>query len=279
VVLWPDTFHDRLQPRILEAAADVLADAGYEVTVPNSWACCGRPLYDVGMLVLARRALRRVLSVLGPDISDGLPVVVLEPSCLSVFRDELLGLFPGDPKARRLSELAVSLAELLARDGYRPGRLGGHAVVHGHCHQKATAGMAADEALLGSTGLAVDLLDAGCCGMAGAFGFDRRHYDVSMRVGELVLLPAIRAAAPDALLVADGFSCREQIQQSTGRGAVHTAEVLRAALGPTAHGRREQSRRGWSGGRRLGLAGGMAAVGAAAWLGRRLLRGRWASPR
>jgi Fe-S oxidoreductase len=182
------------------------------------------------MLRAARRQLRKVLHALGPAIREGVPVVVVEPGCLSVFRDELRGLLAGDSEAARLSGLAVSLAELLVREGYDPPRLAGRALVHGHCHQKALAGMTADAQLLARTGLEADLLDAGCCGMAGAFGFDRRHYEVSMQVGELALLPAVRAAPPETLLIADGVSCREQILQSTGRRAFHTAEVLAMGL-------------------------------------------------
>jgi FAD/FMN-containing dehydrogenase/Fe-S oxidoreductase len=230
VVLWPDTFGNRLHPEVLEAAAGVLVDAGFAVTVPAKPPCCGRPLYDFGMLRAARRQLRKVLHALGPAIREGVPVVVVEPGCLSVFRDELRGLLAGDSEAARLSGLAVSLAELLVREGYDPPRLAGRALVHGHCHQKALAGMTADAQLLARTGLEADLLDAGCCGMAGAFGFDRRHYEVSMQVGELALLPAVRAAPPETLLIADGVSCREQILQSTGRRAFHTAEVLAMGL-------------------------------------------------
>jgi FAD/FMN-containing dehydrogenase/Fe-S oxidoreductase len=235
VVLWPDTFNNFLHPGILRAAVDVLEDAGYRVAVPGEPACCGRPLYDFGMLGAARRSLRRLLVVLGPAIRDGVPVVVLEPSCLSVFRDELLGLLADDPGARRLSELAVSFSELLVRDGYEPPPVVGEAVLHAHCHQSATAdregmGTNADQRLLAAAGVRTQVLDAGCCGMAGAFGFDRRHYDVSMRIGELALLPAVRSAPPGSLVVADGFSCREQIVQATGSRALHTAEVLRMGV-------------------------------------------------
>jgi Fe-S oxidoreductase len=232
VVLWPDTFNDHLTPEVLEAAADVLEHAGYRVLVPEAVPCCGRPLYDFGMLDAAARQLGLVLASLAQAVRDGVPVVALEPSCLAVFRDELTRMLPGDPAAKRLGELAVSLAELLVGDGYAPPQLGGRAVVHGHCHHKAVVGMAADERLLAAAGVDAELLDAGCCGMAGAFGFDRRHYDVSMRVGELALLPAVRSVPPDSLLMADGFSCREQILHATGRRALHTAEVLRMALGP-----------------------------------------------
>jgi Fe-S oxidoreductase len=155
--------------------------------------------------------------------------VGLEPSCVAVFRDELVHLFPEDESARRLSSQTFTLAEFLVHAGFEPPRRTGTAIVHGHCHQQAVMGMAADRELLGRMGLDVRLLDAGCCGMAGAFGFEADHYEVSLAVAERALLPAVRAAGPDALLLADGFSCREQIRQLTGRRALHLAEVVAEA--------------------------------------------------
>jgi Fe-S oxidoreductase len=164
---------------------------------------------------------------LRPAIRAGVPVVVLEPSCLAVFRDELPNLFPDDLDARRLSRQAVTLAGFLAtRPHYAPPRLTGRALLHGHCHQKALVGIDAEAKVLAATGLDVQVLDAGCCGMAGSFGFERAHYDVSLAVGERALLPAVRAASAETLVVADGFSCREQIAQTTGRRALHLADVL-----------------------------------------------------
>jgi Fe-S oxidoreductase len=196
------------------------------VALPREILCCGRPLYDFGMLDLARRQLRQILEALEREIAAGLPVVGLEPSCVAVFRDELLNLFPEDEGARRLSSQTFTLAEFLVREGFAPPRASGTAIVHGHCHQQAVMGMSADRELLGRMGLDVQILDAGCCGMAGAFGFEADHYEVSLAIAERALLPAIRAAGPDALLLADGFSCREQIRQLTGRRALHLAEVL-----------------------------------------------------
>ncbi len=230
VVLWPDTFNDNFHPEVLHAAVRVLDAAGFEVTVPGRTLCCGRPLYDFGMLRLARRQLRRILAELRNEITAGTPVVVLEPSCLAVFRDELVGLLPHDQDATRLSVQAVSLPELLSRRGWKPPPLSGRAIVHGHCHQKALGGMGPETELLAGLGLEVDVLDAGCCGMAGAFGFERGHYDVSMAVGERRLLPAVRSAADDTLIVTGGFSCREQIAQSTERRAVHPVELVARAL-------------------------------------------------
>ena len=166
----------------------------------------------------------------------GVPIVVLEPSCEAVFHDELVNLFPADPRARRLDKMAVGLGAFVQAHPreFGPalaGRLSAPAVLHGHCHQKALVGMAAEEATLRAIGLAPTQPEPGCCGMAGAFGFERgEHYELSVKIGEQALLPAVRAAAPDALLIANGFSCREQISQSGGRRALHLAEVLEMAL-------------------------------------------------
>ena len=231
VILWADTFNDNFCPEVAEAAVEVLEAAGRRVLVPRQSLCCGRPLYDFGMLDLAKRLLGQLLQALRPAIRAGVPLVAIEPSCLAVFRDELCNLFPVDPDAERLAAQSFGLAEFLEREGYEPQPLPGRkAVVHGHCHQKALFGMEPDERLLLALGLDVELLDSGCCGMAGAFGFERDHYEVSRACGERVLLPAVREAPPDALIVADGFSCREQVRQETGRHAVHLAEVLRDAV-------------------------------------------------
>lgn len=232
VLLWPDTFNAYLNPPALNAAAAVLAHAGCRVSIPQRVLCCGRPLYDFGMLRLARRLLRATLDAMEPHLSAGTPVVVLEPGCLAVFRDELVNLLPGDPRARRLHDQSFTLAEFLAGlKGYRPASLQGRALLHGHCHQKSLIGTAADQQLLQAMGLEVQVPDTGCCGMAGAFGFEQEHYEVSVACGERVLLPAVREAPQDQLLVADGFSCREQIAQLTGRTAVHLAQVIQRGMG------------------------------------------------
>ncbi len=193
--------------------------------------------------------LAQILDALEPELDSGVPVVVLEPSCEAVFHDELPNLFPADPRARRLDEMTVGLGAFVVAHPREfaaafPGRLAAPTVLHGHCHQKATVGMAAEEAALRSVGLAPAQPEPGCCGMAGAFGFERgEHYELSAKIGERALLPAVRAAAPEALLVADGFSCREQIAQSGGRRALHLAEVLEMALAPaTAETDRRQTR-------------------------------------
>ena len=230
VVLWPDTFTNYLQPEVGRAAVEVLEAAGYRVTLPPDGLCCGRPLYDYGMLTLAKRRLRRIVGALQAEIAAGVPVVGLEPSCVAVFRDELPSLLPSED-ARRLSSQTVHLSELLERDGWEPPRLARTAVLHGHCHHKAVMKTDAEEALLARLGVELEILDSGCCGLAGSFGYEGgEHYDLSMQVGERVLFPAVRAAPEDALLVADGFSCRQQVAHGTGRRALHLAEVLALAL-------------------------------------------------
>ena len=232
VILWVDTFNNHFHPETTRAALDVLESAGYSVSIPRVRLCCGRPLYDFGLLDRAKRYLRSIIEELADAIDAGTPIVVLEPSCASVFRDELRNLFPLDPRARRLSAQTVLLSELLvsSSSAYEPPRLPGRVLLHGHCHQKALMTMDHVHTLMRKMGLTVDTPDSGCCGMAGAFGFEADKFAVSLAIGERVLLPAVRAAAASTLIVADGFSCREQIRQATGRAAVHLAEVLAVGL-------------------------------------------------
>ncbi len=232
VILWPDTFNNHFFPEVCKDAVDVLEAAGFRVVVPAASLCCGRPLYDFGMLDTAKGLLRQILDTLRPAIEAGIPVVGLEPSCLAVFRDELTNLFPNDEDARQLHEQSFLLSEFLVKKAPRFSvpPFHGKALVHGHCHHKALMKMDDEEQVLRKMGLELDLPDTGCCGMAGSFGFEREHYDVSMAVGERVLLPAVRQAAADTLIIADGFSCREQIAQSTDRQALHLAQVLKMAL-------------------------------------------------
>jgi FAD/FMN-containing dehydrogenase/Fe-S oxidoreductase len=233
VLLWVDTFNNSFHPDTSRAALDVLRAAGLNVFVPRERLCCGRPLYDFGLLDEAKAYLRRILTSLAAPIDAGVPVVVLEPSCASVFRDELRSLLPDDARARRLRAQTFLLSEFLERrvPGYSPPAIDGKILLHGHCHHKAVMKMTDEESLLRKTGADVQSLDAGCCGMAGSFGFDTHKYDVSIAAGERVLLPAVRAAAPETLIVSDGFSCREQIAQTTGRRALHLADVLRLGIG------------------------------------------------
>jgi FAD/FMN-containing dehydrogenase/Fe-S oxidoreductase len=232
VLLFADTFNNHWHPHTLHAAVAVLEHAGCEVRVPEGRLCCGRPLYEFGMLDRARSYLQRILDELESEIAAGTPLIVLEPACAGVFRDELKNLLAHDERAQRLSKQTILLSEYLDRNrdrGVSP-TLTCKALVHGHCIHKSILKMHAEEAVLKDAGLEVEMLDSGCCGMAGSFGFDKRKYDVSMRIGEQVLLPAVRAAPKETLIVADGYSCREQIAQATGRHALHIAEVLAMGL-------------------------------------------------
>ena len=229
VLLWPDTWNNYFQPASLAAAENVLRKTGAHVTVPATHVCCGRPLYDFGFLDQARSYLVNILNTFEPQIRAGVPVVMLEPSCASVFRDELVNFFPNDERARLLAKQTVMLSQYVAENkgAWQPPDLSGRRlIVQGHCHQKALMTMKDDMALMRSTGATVDLLDSGCCGMAGPFGFESKHYEVSQRLAERVLLPAVRSAAPTDVLVGNGFSCREQIAQNSSRRAVHLSEVL-----------------------------------------------------
>jgi FAD/FMN-containing dehydrogenase/Fe-S oxidoreductase len=233
VVLWPDTFTNHLTPAVGQAAVEVLEAAGFRVIVPRQPLCCGLTWISTGQLAVARRVLRRTVAALAPYLRRGALVVGLEPSCTAVFRSDARELMPGDRDIQRLREQTVTLAELLVRhaDGWQPPRVGGQAIAQTHCHQHAVMGYDPDQELLRAAGVDVDVLDAGCCGLAGNFGFEAGHYDVSMACGERVLLPAARQAPADALVLADGFSCRTQIEQGgTGRTPAHLAEVLAAGL-------------------------------------------------
>jgi len=232
VILWADTFNNYFHPETSRAALEVLQSAGFRVTIPQGHLCCGRPLYDFGMLDRAKQYLERILSALAKQIDAGIPVVVLEPSCASVFRDELRNLFPLDARATKLRSQTFLLSEFLERHapGYKPPQLSAKVLLHGHCHHKSLMGMTDEESVLRKTGADVQSIDSGCCGMAGPFGFEKEKYEVSQAVGERVLLPAVRNAPENTVIVSDGFSCREQIFQSTGRRAIHLAEALQLGM-------------------------------------------------
>ena len=231
VLLWPDTFNNYFLPDTAKAAVEVIESAGYRVVLPKAKLCCGRPLYDWGMLGRAKRLLLEILDTLDHEIEQGIPMVVLEPSCATVFRDEMLNLFPKDDRARRLSQQTFLLSEFLEKKAknFSPPRLARKAVVHGHCHHKSVMRMTDEESVLRKMGIDFETPAPGCCGMAGAFGFDAAKYNVSVAIGELELLPAVRKASPESLIIADGFSCREQIAQCTDRRALHLAEVIQMA--------------------------------------------------
>ena len=229
VILWADTFNNFFHPDVCKAAVEVLEDAGFEVVVQEEKLCCGRPLYDYGMLDLARSKLRQILDGLRDEIERGTPVVGLEPSCVSVFRDELCGLFPHDADAQRLKKQTLLLSEFLLQKGWKPPPLNRKAIVHGHCHHKAVLGWQKEVELLKQVLPEHEVVDSGCCGMAGSFGYEADKYDVSMAVGERRLLPKVREASRETLIVSDGFSCHGQIE-TTGRQATHIAQVLQMAI-------------------------------------------------
>jgi FAD/FMN-containing dehydrogenase/Fe-S oxidoreductase len=238
VVLFPDTFTNFLEPDVGCATTEVAEAAGFEVTIPSRVLCCARPLFDYGMLRTAKHLFRQVLRTLRPEIEAGLPIVVPEPSCCASFRDELIGLFPHDRDAQRLAQQAVTLDELLDRHAPRwePPRVERPVLVQTHCHQGAVLDAGARRRVLEHADAAVTAPDTGCCGLAGSFGFEASKYDVSMACGERALFPAVRDASADTVVLADGFSCRTQIADGTGRRAVHLAQLLRAGLpsvGPT----------------------------------------------
>ncbi len=231
VLLWPDTWNNYFHPQTAQAAGQVLEEAGFHVQVPRGHLCCGRPLYDFGMLDRAKRYLRRVLDALEPQLHIETPIVVLEPSCASVFRDEAPNLFANDPlygpQAEKLAHQTYLLSEFLAKkaEHYEPANLAGRRILlHGHCHQKPF--MTEEVQLLKNAGANVELLDSGCCGMAGPFGFEKDKYEISVKLANRILLPAIQRSPKETLIVTNGFSCREQIAQLSDRRAVHLAQVL-----------------------------------------------------
>jgi Fe-S oxidoreductase len=229
VVLWADSFTNRLNPDAAIAAVDVLRAAGHRVVVPGDAACCGLTWITTGQLIAARRRLVRLLDVFEPYVRQGVPIVGLEPSCTAVLRSDLLDLLPDDPRATRVAAATRTLAETLTaavERGWRPPDLTGlELIVQPHCHQHAVMGFDIDRALLTSMGATVSTL-AGCCGLAGNFGMERGHYEMSVAVAETGLLPALRARPAGAIVLADGFSCRTQINQLAGLASVTLAQLL-----------------------------------------------------
>jgi Fe-S oxidoreductase len=249
VMLFPDTFNNFYHPETAKAAVEVLEDAGFRVMTTQQDVCCGRPLYDYGFLGMARRWLEDLIAKLRPQIRAGIPMVVLEPSCWAVFKDELTNILPPQNEdAVRLKELIFTLSDFLGTHapGYKMPRLHRKALLHGHCHQKSLdrandkeyGELFNEKKVLDGMGLDYKYLqDAGCCGMAGAFGFEKGpQYDVSVACGERSLLPDVRQARDEDVIIADGFSCREQVSQCTDRQALHLAQVLQLALHHQAKG-------------------------------------------
>jgi Fe-S oxidoreductase len=216
---------------------NVLEAAGWTVRIPTAPVCCGLTWISTGQLKTAKKVLRRTVATLRPWLAAGTPIIGLEPSCTAVFRSDAPELLDGDPDIERLSGQVSTFSEALLRyapDGWEPPQLARRALVQKHCHQHAVLGSDPDGELLRRADVDADFLDSGCCGLAGNFGFERGHHDVSMACAERVLLPAVRDAAPDALVLADGFSCRTQIEEAgTGRRAMHLAEAL--AMGLSGH--------------------------------------------
>jgi Fe-S oxidoreductase len=242
IVLLVDTFSNHFDTETAKAALELLAAGGYRIHIARAAAgerplCCGRTFLSQGVIAEARAEARRTLDALWPFVERGLPVVGLEPSCLLMLRDEYYSLGLGE-KVDKIAKAAVLLEEFLARehDAKRLGLAfksmpGARAFVHGHCHQKAFGALKALRKVLGLVPeLEVEFIESSCCGMAGAFGLETEHYDVSMRMAELALLPKVREADSDTLLIANGISCRHQIRDGAGRDSMHFARVLRMAL-------------------------------------------------
>jgi Fe-S oxidoreductase len=227
VMLWPDTFNNYFRPRTAIAATRALEALGFQVVIPDRPLCCGRPLYDWGLLDKAKGLWNQTFSTLKPQIESGMPIIGLEPACVSAFRDELPSLFPGNEAASQLAGQTVFISEFLDRQcGDAMPRVNGSALVHLHCHHHAIIKPDAERALLDRMQVDYELLASGCCGMAGSFGFEADKYDMSMKIGEQVLLPRVRNADADTEVLANGFSCREQIEQATGRTTLHIAELV-----------------------------------------------------
>ncbi|MBV9921901.1 MAG: FAD-binding oxidoreductase, partial [Pseudonocardia sp.] len=235
VLLWTDTFSSAFDPAIVRAATAVLAKLGYAVELPPRTVCCGLTWTSTGQVATARRVLGRSVAAIEPWLVAGVPVVGLEPSCTAALRADAAELLPDHPLVPRLATGVRTFAELLAdhADDLRAAAVapGGRALVQVHCHQHAELGAEADRAVLAALGVDAQVLDSGCCGLAGNFGFEKGHYAVSMACAERVLLPAVRAADPDVALLADGFSCRTQLRQAGTREPVHLAQVAARALG------------------------------------------------
>jgi FAD/FMN-containing dehydrogenase/Fe-S oxidoreductase len=282
VVLFPDTFNNHLHTDVGVACVEALEAAGWQVVMPQVHVCCGRPLYDYGFLDVAERYLHHVLDVLREDVRAGTPIVGMEPSCLAVFKDELTKMLPHDDDAARLARNAYHFGEFFDTFDVEVPPLTRKALLWGHCHQRATGGMDHEKQLLERMGVDVQELTGGCCGLAGSWGFEQGKYGISVECGEQKLLPEVRSAQDDTVVVADGFSCKTQIQQDGGgRRALHIAQVIKMAreqgiegyrkgkpeqpyylARPPAGAKRQAARAAGL----LGAAGALAAVG---WRGRR----------
>ena len=273
MVLFPDTFNNYFHTDVGVACVEAIEAAGWRVIMPEKHVCCGRPLYDYGFLDSAQRYLHRVLDELRDHVRADTPIVGMEPSCLAVFKDELGKMLPHDDDAARLAKNAYHFAEFFDTFDIAPPKLPGRALVWRHCHHRATGGIQPEQRVLRKMGLDAQALQGGCCGLAGSWGFEAGKYQISMDCGEQSLLPAVRDADPDTLVVADGFSCKTQIADAgTGRHALHTGQVIALAHG--GDGATTPSRPTPTPLRRVVRTAVPAVVslGAAIWTARRLLR-------
>ena len=231
VILWPDTFNNYFRPDTAIAATRLLEGLGFQVDIPAAPLCCGRPLYDWGWVDQAKALWRNTLRAMAEDIRSGAPIIGLEPACVSAFRDELPNLFPGDAQAQALSKQTRFLTEFLKDRGLSPAPPDSRAplLVQFHCHHHSVLDKKAESELIEALPAPSQVLQHGCCGMAGAFGFEAAKYALSRTIAERGLLPEIANAPKDTIIIANGFSCREQIEQLSGRPTTHLAQYLASA--------------------------------------------------
>lgn len=230
VLLWVDSFNNGFTPKVLEAGVNVLEALGFTVRLMRRHVCCGRPYYDVGMIDEAKSNLEQILTQLEPVLEDRLPVIVLEPSCLSVFRDEMPGLFPNDERAKQLQKSIMTLSEFIESRGLQLPSINEDVRIHGHCHQKSCGGMGGEQGILEKLGGTGQVIPAGCCGVAGAYAYHSKTAPVAKIIGENEFKPHLDKIPQDASVVADGFSCRGQIRNISGREPMHLAEYLAKVL-------------------------------------------------
>lgn len=232
VMLWADTFNNHFYAQTARAATEVLEHFGFQVIIPKRHLCCGRPLHVYGMLNMAKKWLREILTVHQEDIRNGVPVIGLEPSCMVTLRDEMLNFFPSDNDAQRLAKQSYILSEFIMKyvEEDKLPKIDSKVLLHFHCHHSSVLKTEDETSLLEKIGVNFNALDSGCCGLAGSFGFEKDHHEISMQSGERVLLPAVREQDQNTMILTNGFSCREQIAQGTNRKAFHLAELMHLAI-------------------------------------------------
>ena len=231
MLLWVDSFNNGFTPKVLEAGVTVLETLGFNVKLMKRHVCCGRPYYDVGMIDQAKANLEQILTQLEPVLEERMPVIVLEPSCLSVFRDEMPSLFPADPRAKQLEESIMTLGEFIKSRGLQLPLIDEDVRIHGHCHQKSCGGMEGEQGVLEKLGGKGQVINSGCCGVAGAYAYHSKTAPIAKIIGEKEFKPHIDKIPQETPVVADGFSCRGQIRNVSGREAMHLAEYLAKILG------------------------------------------------